>query len=194
MQRCQSVFIKRRRAICSPNNRYDVNHVNSVLVIYLFCFFSLFACDPVAVPCILKVSVPSPSSQMNKWNVPCANLCVRCMLSLSLSQYAKSSPVTVDACISNISLRYFFSLPSSSFAQPLSLFMSVMSGCANGNAQGEQQGHQWQWNANKCCVISTYALHCCVLCLRVHAEACKWALVCGCLHAVWNTCTVAVPV
>lgn len=76
-----------------------------------FFFLSFFACDPVAVRCISKVSRPSSSSQMNKWKVPGANLsvCVACCL-LS-PQYAKSSPVTVHACISNISLWYFFLLP-----------------------------------------------------------------------------------
>lgn len=62
MQRCQPVFIKRRRAICSANNRSDVNHVNSMF----FSFFSVFACDPVAVPCNQKVSCHSSASQMNQ--------------------------------------------------------------------------------------------------------------------------------
>lgn len=50
MQRCQPVFVKSRRAICSANNRSDVNHVKSMLAIYCSSFF-VFACDPVAVPC-----------------------------------------------------------------------------------------------------------------------------------------------
>lgn len=171
MQRCQSVFIKRRRAICSPNNRYDVNHVNSVLVIYLV-FFSVFACDPVAVPCILKVSVPSPSSQMNKWNVPCADLCVRCMLSLSRNLQSHLLSQSMHAFQTSLAGTFFPSPPPLSLNHSLCLCpwcRVVPTAMPRANSRGTN-GNEMLISAVSFQHMRSTAVFCACVCMQRHVN------------------------